>query len=400
MRSMLNRYRTALVIPGMPRVIAAAFTAYLLSGMMNLSLLLAAQRITGSFAAAGLVAGAYAAALAFAAPFWGRLVDRKGPRGPLLWAVGAQATMVAVFVVAGTSTSDTAVLLIAAGLTGACTPPTSTVARRVMAAVPDEAAQRTLFALSGFITEAVFIIGPLVVAVIVLVVHPLWAIGVAAVASGAGALILRGSTAARRLDLEIVQRPATGSSRTAGWNAAQIRVLGVIALGAVAIGGVQVSVVAHAQVLGTSEGVFVAALAVGGVVASFLYGGMAVPGSLPVQLATFLALYGALILTLALAPVFAISIVLMLLIGAATGPADGIEAMLIGQYTPPAGQSQAFAVLVTANWIGFALGSASAGAVIERVGPAAGVVLAGAAALVAAALALFSRAPRDAAAAA
>ena len=400
MRSMLNRYRTALVIPGMPRVIAAAFTAYLLSGMMNLSLLLAAQRITGSFAAAGLVAGAYAAALAFAAPFWGRLVDRKGPRGPLLWAVGAQATMVAVFVVAGTSTSDTAVLLVAAGLTGACTPPTSTVARRVMAAVPDEAAQRTLFALSGFITEAVFIIGPLVVAVIVLVFHPLWAVGVAAVASGAGALILRGSTAARRLDREIVQRPATGSSRTAGWNAAQIRVLGVIALGAVAIGGVQVSVVAHAQVLGTSEGVFVAALAVGGVVASFLYGGMAVPGSLPVQLATFLALYGALILTLAFAPVFAISIVLMLLIGAATGPADGIEAMLIGQYTPPAGQSQAFAVLVTANWIGFALGSASAGAVIERVGPAAGVVLAGAAALVAAALALFSRAPRDAAAAA
>lgn len=399
MRSILNRYRTALVIPGIPRVITAAFTAYLLSGMMNLSLLLAAQRITGSFAAAGLVAGAYAGALAFAAPFWGRLVDRKGPSGPLLWAVGAQATMVAVFVVAGTSTSSTVVLLVAAGLTGACTPPTSTVARRVMATVPDDAAQRTLFALSGFLTEAVFIIGPLVVALIVLVVHPLWAVGIAAVASGTGALVLRGSAAARQLDREVGQRTVTNGDRP-GWNAAQIRVLGVIALGAVAIGGVQVSVVAHAQVLGTSEGVFVAALAVGGVVASFLYGGLALPGSLPVQLAVFLALYGVLILTLAFAPVFAISIVLLLLIGAATGPADGIEAMLIGQCTPPAGQSQAFAVLVTANWIGFALGSASAGSVIERVAPAGGVVLAGVAALAAALLALFSRVPRGAGAAA
>lgn len=394
MRSMLNRYRTALDIPGIPRVITAAFTAYLLSGMMNLSLLLAAQRITGSFAAAGLVAGAYAGALAFAAPFWGRLVDRKGPSGPLLWAVGAQATMVAVFVVAGTWTSATAVLLVSAGLAGACTPPTSTVARRVMAAVPDEAAQRTLFALSGFITEAVFIIGPLVVALMVLVVHPLWAVGAAAVASGAGALVLRGSAAARQLDQEIVERTVTNDRPR--WNAAQIRVLGVIALGAVAIGGVQVSVVAHAQVLGTSEGVFVAALAVGGVVASFLYGGLALPGSLPVQLAVFLALYGALILTLAFAPVFAVSIVLLLLIGAATGPADGIEAMLIGQCTPPAGQSQAFAVLVTANWVGFAVGSAAAGSVIERVAPAAGVVLAGVAALAAALLAVFSRAPRGA----
>ncbi|GAA1311947.1 MFS transporter [Saccharothrix xinjiangensis] len=389
MRTLLTRYRTALRSPGMARVITAAFAAYLLSGMMSLSLLLTAERTTGSYATAGLVAGAYAAALAFAAPAWGRLVDRRGPRTPLALAVALQAVAVSTVVFAANSGTP-ALLVAAAGLAGACSPPTSTIASRVMAGVPDEAVQRTLFALSGFITECVFVVGPLVVAALVLLFHPLWAVGLAAVASAAGALLLRGSTAVRRLEEETARTAAGGSS---GWNAAQVRVLTVVALGAFAIGGVQVSIVAHAQGSGSSEGVFVALVATGGVVASFLYGGLSLPGSLPAQLAACLGLYGLLILALAFEPGLLVSAALLLLIGAATGPADGIEAMLIGKCTPPAAQARAFAVLVTANWIGFALGSAVGGALVERASLAAGVVATGLAALAAAALALFSRVP-------
>lgn len=397
MRTLLTRYRTALRSPGMARVITAAFAAYLLSGMMSLSLLLTAERSTGSYATAGLVAGAYAAALAFAAPAWGRAVDRRGPRAPLALAVAAQAVAVGAVVVAANAGTP-ALLVAAAAVAGACSPPTSTVASRVMAAVPDEAVQRTLFALSGFITECVFVVGPLVVAALVLLFHPLWAVGLAAVASAAGALLLRGSTAVRRL--EEAARTTADGGRSSGWNAAQVRVLTVVALGAFAIGGVQVSIVAHAQGSGSSEGVFVALVATGGVVASFLYGGLSLPGSLPAQLAACLGLYGLLILGLAFEPGLLVSAVLLLLIGAATGPADGIEAMLIGKCTPPAAQARAFAVLVTANWIGFALGSAVGGAVVERVSLAAGVVATGLAALAAAALALFSRVPTGPASAA
>ncbi|MFD7660202.1 MFS transporter [Actinosynnema sp. NPDC059797] len=398
MRTLLTRYRTALRSPGMARVITAAFAAYLLSGMMSLSLLLTAERATGSYATAGLVAGAYAAALAFAAPAWGRFVDRRGPRTPLALAVAAQAVAVGAVVVAANSGTP-ALLVAAAAVAGACSPPTSTVASRVMAAVPDEAVQRTLFALSGFITECVFVVGPLVVAALVLLFHPLWAVGLAAVASAAGALLLRGSTAVRRLEEEAARTTADGGG-SSGWSAAQVRVLTVVALGAFAIGGVQVSIVAHAQGSGSSEGVFVALVATGGVVASFLYGGLSLPGSLPAQLAACLGLYGLLILGLAFEPGLLVSAVLLLLIGAATGPADGIEAMLIGKCTPPAAQARAFAVLVTANWIGFALGSAVGGAVVERVSLAAGVVATGLAALAAAALALFSRVPTGPASAA
>jgi MFS family permease len=389
--ALLARYRSALGFPGMTRVMSAAFTSYLLAGMMNLSLLLSTERITGSYASAGLVCGAYAVALAFAAPVWGRAVDRRGPRLPLALAVTLQAVTASVFIVMAFTVTIPLLLAGMACLVGACTPPTSTVARRAMMTLPDEKAQRTLFAMSGFFAEFVFVIGPLIVAAVVAFLNPLWAVGIAAVASGTGALVLRGSGPARELDRAAVHLCGKRTSHAASWNPPQIRILLVIALGAFAIGAVQVSVVAHAQTLNSSAGVFVAVLAAGGALASFFYGGLSLPGSLPLQLVVCLSLYGVFILTFLLSPGFLLSLLLLFLIGAATGPADGIEAMLVGQHTPPAAQSQAFAVLVTANWIGFAIGSGIGGALIEDVASLAGMAAGGLSALAAAALVLTVR---------
>lgn len=389
MGRILARYRSALIHPGIARVMLAIFIAYLLAGMMNLSLLLASERITDSYAAAGLVAGAYSAALAFAAPVWGWVVDHHGPRRPLALTVALQTVTVAGFIVVAVVSGAPALLAVMAFLTGACTPPSSTVAKRVMMTVHDEQVQRTLFAMSGFFTECVFVVGPLVVATVVLYVNPLWAVGVAAAASALGAVILYSSDPVR--DLERLHGRTDGKEiqGIGSWNARQVRVFLVVTLGAFAIGAVQVSIVAHAQGLNTSEGVFVAAVAIGGVVASFLYGGMSLPGTLPTQLVVSLSLYGALILTLMTAPGLLASVVLLLLIGAATGPADAIEALLVGKYTPHTAQSRAFAVLVTANWIGFALGSVVSGALIEDVALVAGIAVAGVGALAAAALVLL-----------
>lgn len=392
MSTLLARYRSALTYPGMARVMSATFIGYLLAGMMNLSLLLAAERITDSYAAAGLVAGAYSVALAFAAPVWGRVVDRRGPRRSLALAVGLQAGMVTGFVVVALVSDATALLMVTAFLVGACTPPSSAVVKRVMMTVSDDQVQRTLFAMSGFFTECVFVIGPLMVAAIVLYLNPLWGVAAAGLAAVVGALLLRGSAPVHELDHN--RRHPVGSTRgQASWNAPQVRILVVITLGAFAIGAVQVSILAHAQALGTSAGMFVAAVALGGVLASFLYGGIALPGTLPTQLVVSLTLYGALILTLMTAPGLVLSLVLLFLIGAATGPADAIEALLVGKHTPSAVQAQAFAVLVTANWVGFALGSAVGGALIENVALSAGVAAAGMSALAAAALVLIPLAP-------
>lgn len=389
MTVLLTRYRKALTRPGMPRMMSALLVACLLTGMMNLALLLAVEAATDSYARAGTVAGCFAGGLAIGAPAWGRAVDRLGPRRPLAWAATAQLTMVAIFLATANASNATLPLAVTASLVGASTPPYAAVTKRVMMTTSDTSSRRTLFAMSGFFTECVLVIGPLAVAVIVVVAGPLWAVLVAATASVTGSLAMRGCAPVRDLDRARSSGHLGRRASPAGWNLKQLWILAVITLGAFAIGSLQVSIVAHAQALSASEGILVAAVAAGGVVASFLYGGLHLHGSLRTHLAASLGLYGLLILTLLWSPGLLASVALLILIGAATGPADAVEALLVGHYTPAEAHAQAFATVVTANWIGVGVGSALGGALVEDVALATGVVVAGAGALAAASLTLF-----------
>src|SRR5439155_4409819 len=94
--SAIARYRAALAHPGATRVTMAAFACRMLAGMVSLALLLFAEDATGSYAQAGLVSGAYAVALAFTSPLWGRIADRRGPRAALAWSTSLQSVFFAL----------------------------------------------------------------------------------------------------------------------------------------------------------------------------------------------------------------------------------------------------------------------------------------------------------------
>ncbi|QYN33666.1 hypothetical protein K1T35_35080 [Pseudonocardia sp. DSM 110487] len=64
-------------------------------------------------------------------------------------------------------------------------------------------------------------------------------------------------------------------------------------------------------------------------------------------------------------------------------PADRIESLLISERTPTRSQTHAVSVLVTANWLGFAVGSAMAGALTQHLSVGHGYLAGEAAALVA-----------------
>ncbi|WP_345607727.1 MFS transporter [Pseudonocardia adelaidensis] len=116
----------------------------------------------------------------------------------------------------------------------------------------------------------------------------------------------------------------------------------------------QVATVAHADVLGVDPGVLIAAIASGGVLASFLYGGVAVPGRLSVHLGVCLVAYGVLIATMGTTPGLLISTIVLVLIGAATGLADTIESLLVSKRTPAAAPAQTHAFSVSSRPTGSA----------------------------------------------
>jgi MFS family permease len=78
------------------RLFATSILARLPLTMLSIGLLVHAQHLTGSFAAAGLVTGVYAIALGVGGPLLGQLVDRRGQTRVLL----ASATAAAVLLVA------------------------------------------------------------------------------------------------------------------------------------------------------------------------------------------------------------------------------------------------------------------------------------------------------------
>lgn len=382
----LVRYREALSLPGVSRVLAAAFVCRLLAGMVSLALLLAAEHATGSYASAGAVTAAYAAALAFTSPLWGRAADRRGPRGALAVASSSQFTAFALFVFLAAEGVAAPLLVASAFLAGACTPPAAAIANTVLVRyVPGDEAKRALFAFSGLLTESVFVLGPLVVAGVVVVVAPLYAVVLCAVTSAAGVWWLRAAPAVRTLDRD---RPsmAVRFGLVANWR--QATVLLVVAIAAFAIGALQVFVVAHAGALDTSAGVLLAVLALGGILGGFLYGGTKPPGSLVAHLVVTLTLYGCGILVMGLGPGVLLATLMLFAIGVVNGPADSIEALLVGRYSPEHAQSQAFALLIAANWVGFAAGSALGGAVVQYFSIGLGAVCAAVAAFVAAASSL------------
>lgn len=255
--SLVSSYRSALRAPGVARVVAAVLLCYLLTGMINLSLLLSAEHATGSYAIGGAVMGAYSIAVAVGAPVWGRVVDRRGPRWTLALASLAQTVAFTGYVTAAAIDSARQYLVASAVVAGACSPPSSAVAKKVFAGTPDLNARRALFAISGLLAEVVFVLDPLAVGGLSAVAAPLAGVIAAAVVSVIGVRWLRAASAVRAIDRRGQREvPDQSSHRHSDWNARQFHVLGVVVLGAVAIGALQVSIVAHADDLAANPGPF------------------------------------------------------------------------------------------------------------------------------------------------
>src|SRR4051812_12237786 len=157
--------------------------------MLSIALLVHTQRLTGSFAAAGVVTGVYAVALGAGGPLLGGLVDRRGQTAGLLWSATAGAVLLGVIAALRPGVPVAGLARLGAML-GPGSPPGGACLRALLPRVlADPSAVRHAYAVDASASELTWIFGP----PLALGIGALWSTGAAL---GLAGLVLAGATAA------------------------------------------------------------------------------------------------------------------------------------------------------------------------------------------------------------
>jgi MFS family permease len=172
------------------RLVATSLSARLAVGMLGLPMILTVRDATGSYAAAGLVSGAWSVGVAVSSPLRGRLVNRRGSRHALPPLALVSAGALAAIPLVGETGSVWALAPVAA-LSGLAIPPFVASMRVEWQALLGEGHPRLTqaYAFESSVQVAMFVIGPLVAAAGVALA------GSAATLAASAALMLAGGLA-------------------------------------------------------------------------------------------------------------------------------------------------------------------------------------------------------------
>jgi MFS family permease len=263
--------------PSAGRTFQVSLVGRLSYGIVFLSLTLAITSSTGSYVVAGAVVAVFGLANSLLAPLRSGLIDRHGSARLLLPMGVAYALLLAVLAaLTWRSEADAWLLVPLAAAAGACAPPLGPVMRTVWSdLLPDARMLQRAYSLDTVCEEVLYVTGPLIVGLLVIVAAPPLGIAVSA------ALVLIGTLAFVRTPPVRAQRgtlampapatPAAGSGH--GLTAGPLAVTAALGLG---LGSLNLFVVAFAGRHGQLASVawVEAALAVGSVVGGLLYGSL------------------------------------------------------------------------------------------------------------------------------
>jgi MFS family permease len=389
---LLAGYRAFFALPDVGRLVAMAMLARMPLGTHGLALLLHVRGLTDSFATAGSAVGVYLGAGAVTAPIVGRIVDRIGPRIPLL-VMGTVCPVALLFVLAARPLALGApLILLFAGIGGAFAPPITVVTRTMWRYrfEHDGEAHRTAFAVDAVLVELAFTLGPALVALVVAVASATVAYGVAIVFTALAVPVFLASPALRywRIDAG-VERHLLGPLTAPRL----LLVYLVCTLLLFSLGLVEVAYPAFATAIGATalSGVLLAINSTGSAIGGLAYGGLRIAMPIERQLRLLLVL---LAISLGLQMFVAhplLLAVLGLLAGLFIAPALTAVTLLVSANAPPRYATEAFTWSATCIVAGVGAGMAVGGEVVERSGAAGVFAAAAIASLVAAACALGLR---------
>lgn len=390
---MLAQYRHFFALPDVARIVIISIIARLPVGMMSFAMLMFLREVLGNFALAGSMVGAYFLAMAVSAPVQGRLIDRIGPRPPLLITSIVQPLALTGIWLAGIQNMGTAAIAPLAVLAGLFAPPVNTLSRTLWRYRFEDGPQRkTAYAVDSVSIEVNFTVGPAVVALLLATAGARAAFACAVCMTVVAVLAFWRSPAFKYWQREPLARRHLLGPLT------DVRLLIVFACNfglTFSFGVLEVTYAGFASAAGTVAlaGLLIGLNSIGSAAGGLLYGALHLRMPLVRQFAISLALLAVMIGLHSLMRAPWLMALLALASGLMIAPALTVQTLLISRMAPAKYATEAFTWSSTFIVSGIGAGTAVAGWMIEQRDVPSAFLLGGAALACSTLLALLLRVP-------
>lgn len=376
---MMGAYRRALEIPGAWQFSSTGLVARLPIAMVGLGILLLVKGQTGSFASAGLLSACFQLPAAFGAILTSRWIDRVGQARLLPWLAAGNAMLLITFVLTVQGGLPLPVQALVVAGAGACQPAIGSMVRARWAhAATDGASRQSAFALESVIDELIFTVGPAVTTFLAVQ----WALPAPIILGAAIGLIGGVALAAQRSTQppRAAQRPPEAQAARRGalfQPGAALVAVAAIGIGAV-FGAYEVSVVAFSDQRDAPgvSGLILSLWALGSMAGGLWFGAR----SWSIPLGRQMVVLPAIVVVALIPPLVASSLPVLAVVTAIGGAS--VAPMLIAAFSiterlvPPAQLTEGLTWTNSGLATGFALGTATAGVVVEAFGTTAGFAVA------------------------
>lgn len=385
---------TVLRLPGAIRAFLPALLGRSALAMAGLALLLAVQYNTSSFADAGFASATFGIANVLAAPWRARAIDRWGQRVALTtMSVAQSAAFVGLAVLASTPGVALAWFIVLSIGVGVSAPPLGAAMRVLRASLTTPGDQRKkAFSLDAVAEELLFVVGPVIIAAIIVATSP--SIGLLVTA----AVVLVGTTALTTSPVSGAQHgtvtPAVRSHRPLN-QPGFTRVLWVLTAVGCVLGAVEIvaPALAEQQDAVAASGWLLAAFAAGSAIGGLIYGHVRWPASLGTKMFILCLSMGATAVLVSRANPLLLFAAGLALLGLFLAPSLITGYIIADGIVPANSRTEASTWINTAVNLGASLGASLAagiaGVIIDGAGPWLSLLLAGSLVIVAAAAVPF-----------
>jgi len=367
-----NRYRAAFEPPGSLFFSLSGLLARLPVAMIGLALVLVLSA-DGNYTRAGTLVGVLALASCVGGPAQGRVADRFGQARILLLTAAAFGLSLTAMILTLHAHGSFGLLIVLAAVVGAASPTTGTLARSRWSGLhPAGDRLQTAFAVESVFDEVVFVTGPVLTTVLATQVNALLPLVIAVVTGVAGSVLmaLARTTEPHRDPVSGPGGAPAAARPKVGWAGLAPLLLVQLTVGSI-FGGIDVVTVAAASAAGErgTSGLILACFSGGSLVAGVVVGAMRWRMSPMRRVRVCVSLLGLATLLLPFVPNVRLLPIAGFLVGVTVSPSLVALAAAVQARTQAARFTEAMAVSTAFLVAGFSLGSASAGHLVDAVGP-------------------------------